>query len=251
MRKLVSVKSDNTLDISIEEHLFENIRKAHNWYTNKMINLPAIFILGLIDVFGFRQIIDLTITDNIVNRFIIVTGLAIAFEIAPLYIGYSICLKCYHLGKRIHNWVLFFSCSACILGIISNIFFRYKTVNIAYVNPTTGEALEIGMPMTVLMCILPIITSLMSLVIGCLTFDPLQFELLGLSKKLARLKVRKQQMEAYLEELNDEETLKNTLEREEILCYEKVKQEIYTMQATLKTYAVIKTSSLYTINRNE
>lgn len=251
MSKLVNVKADSTLNISVEEHLFENIRKAHTWYTNKAINLPAILILAAIDVFGFLQIINLTVAEDSISRIIITSALAVAFEIAPLYIGYSICLKCYKLGRCIHNWVLIFSCSACFLGIIANIYFRFKTIDVAYLDPTTGEVNGTGLPLTVLMSILPIITSLINLVIGCLTFDPLEFDLLRLSKKLAKLKLRTQQIKAYLEEFSDEETLQKKLELEEKECYEKVKRDIYALQGTLKIYTVVRTSNLHRNKKNK
>ncbi len=249
MGKLVSVKADSTLDISIENHLFENIRKAHTWYTSKVINIPAILIFSIIDVFGFWQVIELTINEDDASRFVIIAALAIAFDIAPLYIGYSICLKCYKLGRRIHNWILLFSCCACILGIIGNIYFRLGTMNVAYMNSTTGEVSSTSLPITVLMCLLPIITSLINLVIGCLTFDPLQFDLLRLSKKLAKLELRRQQIKAYLEEFNDEEALQKNLEQEEEECYKRVRNEIDALQDALKTYTIIKSSSLYPIKK--
>ncbi len=244
MSKLVSVKSDSTLNISIEKQLFENIRKAHVWYTSKAINIPAILIFSAIDIAGFLQIINLTIEEDWASRVVITSALAIAFEIAPLYIGYALCLKCYKLGKRIHNWILAFSCIACISGIIVNIYFRFKTIDIAYANSVSHKTNGIGLPITVLMCTLPIITSLVNLVIGCLTFDPLQFDLLRLSKKLAKLKLHRQKIKSYLEEFNDEETLKSTLENEEIKCYEQAKNKLYASQAALKTYIIIRTSNL-------
>ncbi len=244
MGKLATVNIDNTLNISVEEKLFENIRKAHTWFTNPVISLPAFIIFAIIDVAGFLQIMEVTLAENLASRIIITTSLAIAFEVAPLYIGYSICLKCYRLGRKIHNWVLLFSCSACILGIVGNTIFRITTIDIAYINPTTLTTSEVGMPITVIMCILPVITSLMSLVIGCLTIDPLQFDLLRLSKKLAKLKLRRQRIMAYLEEFTDEAALQSALKEEEMACYKKVQQEIYAMKATLKTYTILK-ASLY------
>lgn len=188
MSKLFSIKTDGSLNISVEERLFQNIRKAHTWYTNKAVCTVCLFAFAVIDILGFAQIMELTMGENPLNRTVIISALAVAYEIAPLYIGYSICLKCYGFGKRIHNWVLLFSCSACILGIIGNIYFRFSTLNSAYLNRATETIDENGLPLTVLMCILPIITSLVNLVMGCLTFDPLQFDLARLSKKLPSLR---------------------------------------------------------------
>lgn len=246
MSKLVSVKTDGSLNISVENHLFESIRKAHTWYTSKYINVPALIILAIIDIVGFVQIMNLTVTESLPSRVIITSALAIAFDVAPLYIGYALCLKAYELGKAIHNWILGFSTIACILGVVGNIYFRFKTMNIAYQGPIDGEASDLALPLTVLMCILPIITSLVNLTIGCLTFDPLLFDMLRLSKKLRLLKLRKRQVEAYLEEFTDENALKQILIENENRCYENTKREIYMLRSKLKTYTIAKISGAHT-----
>lgn len=246
----IRVKTDSTLDISIEERLFENIRKVHTWYTGKW----AYIILGIcviIDLAGFRQIVKATINEDVVSRNMIIAGLAVAFEIAPLYIGYSLCLKCYKLGRRIHNWVLLFSTSACILGILGNICYRLKTINIVYLEPGMDTVSPVGLPVTILMCMLPVITSLVNLVIGCLLFNPLEFDLLRLAKKRRRLKCCRQQIKADLEEFKNEEALRESLENAETICYENVKRKICALQTTLKTYAVIKTSNLYELQNKD
>lgn len=251
MNLAANINTDKIPNKSIENHLFEIILKNQTWYTNPQIGVPVFILFSIIDVAGFWQVLTPTIADGDIARILITASLAIAFEIAPLYIGYSICLKCYHLGQRIHNWVLTFSCCACIFGIIGNIFFRIKTMDIAYFDPKTNNTSETALPITVLMCLLPIITSLMSLVIGCLTFDPLQFDLLKLSKKLAKLKQLRKQTKANLEEFNDEDTLKKTLETDETALYQKAKQDIQTIQTTLKTYTIVRTTASSTIKRNK
>lgn len=245
MSKITNINPQQSLYTSIENRLFEFILKNRTWYTNSHISFPVFIVFGLIDIAGFFQVLTPTVNNDSTTRYLITASLAVAFEIAPLYIGYSLCLKCYHLGHRIHNWVLVFSCLACSLGIIGNIFFRFKTMDIAYIEPTTGNTSKVALPITVLMCLLPIITSLISLVVGCLTFDPLQMHLLKLSKKMAKLKQRRQQIKASLEEFNDESTLKKTLEADETALYQKAKQDIHTIQTTLKTYSIVRTSSSF------
>ena len=249
MSKLLSLKADGTFNVSVEEHLFENIQKAHTWYTSKFTAAPAIAILAFIDIIGFKQIIDLTVVESNASRFAITASLTIAFDFASLYLGYALCLKCYHLGRLIHNWVLGLSLTACILGIITNIAFRILTMNIAYINPTTGDVSETGLPITIFMCVSPIITSLVSIIIGCLTLNPLEFELLQRSKKIARMQFRKEQITACLAEYADEKKMEDSLTKEEAACYENVRKEIYALRAALKTYTVIQTSSMYTTKK--
>lgn len=240
--KAISIKADGTLDILVDKHLFEKVRKAHTWYTNSKLSIPAVFFFGTIDILGFMQIMDLTFKEDLQNKVIIIAALATAFEIAPLYIGYAICLKSYKLGRNIHNWVLLFSTMACILGIFGNTYFRFTTMNYAYTNKINNQVSETALPLTVLMCILPVITSLINLTLGLLVFDPLLFDLLRLSKKLEKLKLKRKQIESYIEEFNNEDELKRLLEEDENSCYESVKNEIYALRNKLKVYAVAKVS---------
>lgn len=237
-KKIISVKADGNLNISVENHLFKKIRNAHTWYTSKFASIPAVFVFLVIDICGFGQIMRLTIKDSELNRVIIIAALAVAFEFAPLYIGYALCLKSYGLGKPIHNWVLGFSTAACILGVFGNTYFRYNTMDIAY----SGKDAYLAMPMTVLMSLLPVITSLVNLTLGCLGFDPLLFDLARVSKKLQRLKIRHQQMKAFLEEFKDEEKIKEEIMKDEEACYESVKNDIYALRNKLNTYVITRTS---------
>lgn len=241
-KNIVSVKTDGTLKISVGSKLFQKIREAHTWYTSKAVSIPAVVFFFVIDVLGFGQIMRLTLKESVINQTIIISALAVAFEIAPLYIGYALCLKSYGLGKPIHKWVLLFSTMACVLGIFGNTFFRVFTMKTAYMNPVTGEMDSTALPLTVLMSLLPIITSLVNLTIGCLSFDPLLFDLLRVSKKLQKLKIREQQIMAYLAEFEGEDRIKSELEQDEEECYKRVKNEIQVLRMKLKTYVITRTS---------
>lgn len=246
MKKLFNIKADGSLTISIDDQLFDNFRKkAHTWYTSKKLSYIAPWILVIIDILGFLQITNLTFKTSPQNQIIVVSAFAIAFEIAPLYIGYALCLKNYKLGRPIHNWILLFSSVACILGVIANIIFRSLTMNIAYLYATGSKTSELALPMTILMSILPVITSLVNLVIGCLSFDPLLFDIMHLSKKLKLLKVRKRQLEGCLEELNNDHTLEISLNEEEEKYCNSVKIEIAALRTRLYNYISAQSSSIY------
>lgn len=246
MSKLVNIKTDGALKISVESRLLESTRKAHAWYTSKQFGTYALLILAVIDIGGFLQIADLTLKASPVNKMIIVSAFAVAFEVAPLYIGYALCLKSYNLGKPIHNWVLAFSTISSCLGVIGNIAFRILTMDIAYFEPTLKTTSSLALPMTVLMCILPVITSLVNLVIGCLSFDPLLFDILRLSKKLRMLRLRKRQLEAYYQELTNNEDVRKTLLEDENKYYNNAKMEFVTMRTRLRNYITARVLSTRT-----
>ncbi|MCI9094534.1 MAG: hypothetical protein HFF36_12295 [Coprobacillus sp.] len=237
-KSIVNVKADGSLDISVENKLFQKIRGAHTWYTSQNMSWVAIILFAVIDIFGFGQITRLTMKESALNQAVIIASLAVAFELAPLYIGYALCLKSHGLGKPIHNWVLRFSLAACALGILGNIFFRFFTRDIAYNNAVTGETNLIALPLTVLMSILPIITSLVNVTIGCLSFDPLLFDLMRLSKKLQKLQVRERQITAYLEEYKNEDKVKEDIQKDEQICYERVREELDMIRTKLNLYVV-------------
>ena len=115
-------------------------------------------------------------------------------------------------------------------------------MKIAYMNPVTLEVDSVALPLTVLMSLLPVITSLVNLTIGCLSFDPLLFDLMRISKKLNKLKIREQQITAYLQEFMDESGIEQELDGYEEECYKRVQSEIYALQMKLRTYVAARTS---------
>lgn len=250
MSKLFRIKTDGSLKLSIESKLLENVRQANSWYTSKPFSLVALLVFIIIDVMGFLQVANKTLGDNLASRIIIVSSFAVAFEIAPLYIGYVLCLKSYDLWRPTKNFdlgkfILGLSSSAFFLGIIANSFYRIMTMDIVYNNPITGETDPISLPMTIVMIILPIITTFVNVVIGCLSFDPLLFELLRLTKKLRVLKIKKRQLEASLEEYSDEIEYKESLIRKEKQYYENIQVEIHAIRLRLINYITSKSASAY------
>lgn len=241
--KLFSTQVDGSLKISVDSQIFKTISRAKTWYTNKNLSFVGIILLGFIDIVGFFQAFVGTANINDLQKVIIVSAFAIAFEVAPLYIGYALSLKCYGLGKRIHNWVLAFSTIACFLGVIGNVVFRSLTLS--DINTDNILPLNTALAITITMCILPVITSLVNLVIGCLTFDPLLFDLSRIEKKLRVLTVKKRQLKSAVESLSHDTEAKKRLIDEENDCYITTQQEISTARQRFRNYIIARTSSVY------
>lgn len=241
MSKLFKMKLDGSLEFSVENKLLENIRKIHIWYTSKVYSWIALVILSGIDVAGFLNIAQKTINDSQANRTIIISAFVVAFEIAPLYIGYVLCLKSYGLWKShgkfdLGKFVLVLSVVAFVLGVISNSVYRILTINVAY--PPASKDATIAVPMTIIMIILPIITSFVNIIIACLSFDPLLFELLRLTKKLNELKIKRRQLISDLEELSDDDTQKKNCMEIEERYYINAKTEIRAIRLRLINFIV-------------
>lgn len=250
MSKLFRIKTDGSLKLSIESKLLENVRQANSWYTSKPFSLGAFFVFIAIDIMGFLQIANKTLSDNLISRIVIVSSFAVAFEIAPLYIGYVLCLKSYNLWRSTKNFnlsklILILSTSAFVLGIVANAVYRFMTMNIAYKKPTNNDIDPVSLPITIVMVILPVITTFVNIVIGCLSFDPLLFELLRLTKKLRVLKIKKRQLEACLEEYSDEIEFKDSLIQKEKQHYENIQLEIHAIRLRLISYITLKSAFAY------
>ncbi|MBQ8942539.1 MAG: hypothetical protein IJ062_11955 [Firmicutes bacterium] len=235
MSKLVQLKKDGSIKIQKDEELLD-IFKNRVIFTNVVFSTFLVLFFLFIDYVGFSQIVRLTVKDSELNRLMIVLGLTAAFDIAPLYIGYAICLKCYKLGRNIHTWVLTFSTSACLLGIIVNIVFRVLTKNIAY---TQGPN-SLAIPMTILMCIMPIITSLINLTVGCLSFDPLLFDIARLTKEIRILKVRKRRLQGCLQEVLDDNITKDIFIQMEDQRYNNTINDLEQLRTRLRLYVLTK-----------
>ena len=85
---------------------------------------------------------------------------------------------------------------------------------------------EATLAVTIVMIILPIITSLMSIVIGCLMFDPLLFEMNAVSKKLNRLNIAKRKIESAIVEYNE-------FVNNDVSLYTKNEEEIYNSKLAI------------------
>lgn len=234
MADIIDIKSNGTLKISVTSKFLNNVRNAHTWYTSQTFATPMLALLAAMDIGGFYQVAQSTIGSKSIIRWLIIASFAVAFEIAPLYIGYAICLKSYNLGKPIHNTILVLSTISFVLGIIANILYRVLTIESA----NLGNNPKVRVAITIIMIVLPFITSLMNLVIGCLSFDPLFFDIAKLTKKRQKLELYKRQLEGRLHELADDDSLSKLLEDSEKNSYIKVKNEILILRSRLRIYAL-------------
>lgn len=218
---LFKIKYDGSFSFVPEEKLMNEIKKSHTWFTNTLFGKICTIVFAGIDLCGFYQLATNTINISALNRWVIVSAFLVAFEIAPLYYGYALCLNSYNMGKQIHKYVKKYSIYAFSLGIIGNIIYRALTYNVAI-----NEYGDATLAVTIVMLILPIITSLMSIVIGCLMFDPLLFEMNAVSKKLNRLNIAKRKIESAIVEYN--EFVSN-----DISLYTKNEEEIYNSKLAI------------------
>lgn len=210
------------------------------WYLSPVTCGIILSVCAAIDFSGFFTVaakLTESVTEDATQTFAVpflaVAGLLAAFEMAPLYMGYALCLKFHGLGKRdsgeqVWKYVLSFSTAAFALGVAVNLCFRFlmfggqflpqivgqieeggvpkitqamsvgeflwkvasRLANI-YSHLKTGGELTVTLGETIVFSLVPVITSLINLTIGCLAFDPLYADVTRLSKKLARLRAQK------------------------------------------------------------
>ncbi len=231
MKKQWKIDVNGSVSFSAENKLFESVRKMNNWYTNSRFTTPILVIAGSIDLAGFYQVAQATLMESAISRTIIVAAFLIAFELAPLYVGYAICLKAYNLGKRIRRYVFWFSLSSFILGILANAYYRISTM---YILNMGNEKVQV--PFAILMVVLPLITSLMNFAIGCLSFDPLAFDLKRLAKRLRVLKSSKRNLEGQLESFKNDDVMRSEMLAAEDSIFECAKFEVLTSKIKIKDY---------------
>ena len=118
---LFKIKYDGSFSFVPEEKLMNEIKKSHTWFTNTLFGKICTIVFACIDLCGFYQLATNTINISALNRWVIISAFLVAFELAPLYLGYSMCLNCYNMGKQIHSHVKKYSICTLLLGIIANI----------------------------------------------------------------------------------------------------------------------------------
>lgn len=234
MKKSIKLKAEGSVTLSAETKLFSSIRNMNTWYTNNKFTVPVLFAAAGIDVSGFYQAVSSISYESAYVRVIIIAAFVIAFELAPLYVGYALCLKAYNLGKRIRKPVFYFSLASFVIGLLANTYFRIAVLKIDMVTNINFDPNDT--PFTVLMIVLPLITSLMNFAIGCLSFDPLLFDLKRLAKRLGALKANKRKCQAELEKYADDNLRMGEMLQSEFEKYERAKIELITTKIKLHNY---------------
>lgn len=226
------MKANASASISKESEWLKEIKKAKPWFSKSVYGLFALFLLMGIDTGGFvqgmlsflpnmsRESIQIEVA-NYLSMSIMTLGFIAAFEGASLYMAYAFSLKLYHYDryaiKRSRNGkksglssfvsttaLGWFSFATFVLGIIANSIFRF---GILYGKDETlfkqdSHMLTLSGAITIVMILLPIITSILNFVIGCFTFDPLLFELNHLAKNLAKIKSEINALESEKEQVD-------------------------------------------------
>lgn len=157
-----------------------------------------LFFLALIsDAFCFYTILSTNPSEYGLHDFSIfpiIIGLLAAFDGAPLYLGYAISLKLHGFsGSEVYsklnsnvkpkctivNFLIIFSIVTFILGFTINVLFRLSQWNNTDVTNILGYHF-----ITSGFILIPVVTSLLSLISGLLSFDPLLSDLHKLQKRL-------------------------------------------------------------------
>ena len=238
---IIHVNPDGQLNVDVKNRQFTTIRSAQAWHSSPAFSWIILGILTFIDVFGFYQIASVTMTDNPLVRIVIVAGFTASFEFAPLYIGCSIALKTYDLGKKVHNLVFWLSIAAFALGFLINAVYRFLTMDIAYYElDITGEkhTMAIAFPLSLLLSILPLITSLINMVVGILSYDPVLFDIIKIEKRIAVLNEKKRRIDAAIKELQDS-SIKANREENAVAQRDRAMEELYYVQMRLKNFIKI------------
>lgn len=234
MSSFVKAKWDGSLKIDVENKIFDRVKKSRAWFNDRCFGTLVMSLLAVSDMAGFWQIADDTLIEYKILKVLTVMAFTAAFELAPLYLGYAICLKCYGYGRDIHNVVWKLSLGAFLTGIIVNAIYRLMTMDVLY---TTGSLGEIAV--TFLMTFLPVITSLVNMVIGCLVFDPLYIDLIKLKKRLSILYEKKRQLEVRIAEIKEDDKLDKIVEKEIKKEYDDAKVELNEAKNRLMHYVEI------------
>ena len=191
----------------------------------------------IIDSTGFYEATRGDIPLNETMTILVVAAFSAAYEIAPLYIGYAICLIKYDLGHQIRKTVFTLSCSSFILGNLANFVLRFMSLKEISLQTIT---------IPIVMLLLPLITSLISIVIGCLTFDPILFDIKRLASDVRILHTRKRQIIAALEKLNIDISEADDIDKNDDFYYQSAIREVMAIQLRLKTYIYAHTTGITT-----
>ena len=245
----------------------ENIKKNRPWYASATFGTVALILLALIDFAGFVQgglsfigalktASTLDVGLNYMSMSVMLTGFTAAFEGSTIYIAYAFTIKLYNydrsaltqdkhdvsknkLSKFISTsslgWISFI-CFA--LGVVANIVFRVGLCYYEICNATGKNDIIIKqVTITIVMIILPVITSILNFVVSCFSFDPLLFELNRIGKRIAFLTSQNAMIKNNMNTVDDLITNISQLKESEEYYYTQQFVRVATLRPMLRTKA--------------
>lgn len=196
------------------------------WQGKIWITFLLTLIAMICDAAGFAELVcrangitdfsDIFNIDNIITTIPIILGLAVAFDVSPVFVGYALCLIKHGLGSTSYDkekdgkdtcfkehkpaliwFVLIFDTIAFIAGFVINCIMRANQIG----SKDYAGGYE---KFPYFMMLLPLITSFVTLSAGCLSCDPYIFDLHNVSKRLATLQTQKANLKAIIKGYEDE-----------------------------------------------
>jgi glucan phosphoethanolaminetransferase (alkaline phosphatase superfamily) len=174
---------------------------------------------------------------------VMIIGFVVAFEFATSYMAYAFTLKLYNYDKHslktanpqklsrfISTDTLGWLCViSFLLGVIGNIIFR--------VGPLVNrkDVTNAVIVVTIVMILLPIITSIMNFVIVCFSFDPLLFDMNRLMKKMILINSELSLCKSKMEEVESAIANFELLKVDAIAQYGREKIKAASLRSVLRT----------------
>ncbi len=186
------------------------------WYTHPCFLLLAPFLLAAIDIAAFTQAVSSDLSSGLAGRALVVSAFTASFELAPLYIGYTMSLKyyeslCHIIPPKLRDKIFGLALLAFILGILSHTAFR--VLSLLSTELFTESSINfMAIALMIVFVTLPIITSILNIIIGCLSFNPFFLRKVTLKKKLCNIQRDLHLLESNLKQFEQEDTMKQDMQ---------------------------------------
>lgn len=201
-------------------------------------------VCGTLDYVVFKSTFSSILYDAVWLQRLSVIGFLVAFDLAPIYLG--ILVKKSSQGMKVSTFAVITLSTAFALALVGNVWLRItikdilvpadsvSSTSIFSSSTSSTDSNSAALPYAIVSSILPLATSIVSFVASYMSSNPLRDKLKKLREKQVELEDAIGQLEAVVEEYDEETDYKARLLDEDDSSYEnavRITQELGFMYA--------------------
>ena len=243
-------------NLYVQDHYVDKANKAdQTWWTKDAVLASLVIGLSALDAVTLYTVIDTVMYNSQMVSIILTCGAALCLNFLPLIIGRYIHFIRYHInGAKI--WMAVAMCVAFLILFTASFYLRWETRDLSFSGmestmvDTTGQADGIeatdsnskeAVALTILLGILPGITSAINLALGYFSDDPVKRKLSVMKRELEKLYMQRDVMLAARSELNQDWCARlNELDMERLAAAETTVNEVAEQVQALARHELAK-----------
>lgn len=245
-KNLYHIDSQGNLNFVARSNILDKYSSPNSLWENQIFLITILGICAVVDFVSFKQLFDALLMDSGFIRWTMIFGLVFAFDIIPIFGG-----RYYrNMDQRfnVKSSVLYTMAGLFLLAFLGYAYLRlayqdlalpnFEATSVSTINSSigSGESETNALPFTIILIIIPILTSVGSFCISFLITNPLKDKVTKLHYVISELHNKIGQVEALLTEYENDQDFQERLIEYDRENFEKSLQQIYENTEYYRNY---------------